>query len=185
MTATVDYGPLAALIGEWEGAEGMDVAPEPDGSEENPYSDHILFEAIGDVTNAETQTLGVLRYHQVVTRKLDGQVFHNETGYYSWDPVSKTVSQSLTIPRALALLAGGSHDGSHEGEVVIEVAAKVGDLDWGIVQSPFMRDNAKTTAFEHRLVVNGDTLTYEETTTVDIYGKVFAHTDGNTLKRVN
>lgn len=184
MTATVDYGPLAALIGEWAGDEGMDVAPEPDGSEENPYSDTILFEAIGDVRNAETQTLGVLRYHQVVTRKLDGQIFHNETGYYSWDPESKTVSQSLTIPRALALLAGGSHDGSDEGRVVIEVAAKLGDPDWGIVQSPFMRDNAKTTAFEHKIVVNGDSLSYEETTTVEIYGKVFAHTDANRLRRV-
>ena len=184
MTATVDYGPLAALIGEWEGAEGLDVAPEPDGVEENPYSDYIVFEAVGDVTNAETQTLGVLRYHQVVTRKRDGQVFHNETGYYSWDPVTKTVSQSLTIPRAVALLAGGTHDGSAAGEVVIEVAARLDDLDWGIVQSPFMRDNAKTTAFEHKIVVNGDSLSYEETTTVDIYGKVFAHTDTNRLSRV-
>ena len=184
MSDTIDYGPLQVLIGVWEGAEGLDVAPEPDGSEENPYSDHIVFESIGDVTNAEIQTLAVLRYHQVVTRKSDGQVFHNETGYYSWDAANKTVSQSLTIPRSLALLAGGQFNGSIDGEVVIEVAAKLGDADWGIVQSPFMRDNAKTTAFEHKLVVNGDSLTYEETTTVDIYGKVFAHTDGNTLKKV-
>ena len=44
--------------------------------------------------NAETQTLGAIRYHQVVTRKLDGQVSHNETGYYSWDPATKTVPQA-------------------------------------------------------------------------------------------
>lgn len=184
MSDTVNYGPLQALIGVWEGAEGLDVAPEPDGSEESPYSDHIVFEAIGDVTNAEIETLAVLRYHQIVTRKSDGQVFHNQTGYYTWDAVSKTVSQSLTIPRAVALLAGGKFTGSTDGEVVIEVAAKLGDADWGIVQSPFMRDNAKTVAFEHKLVVNGDTLVYDETTTLDIYGKTFAHTDGNTLKRV-
>ena len=184
MAAIIDYGPLQALIGEWEGGEGMDVAPDPDGKEENPFREHILFEAIGDVTNAETQTLAALRYHQVVTRKSDNQVFHNETGYYSWDAASRTISQSLTIPRALALLAGGSFTGDTAGEVVIEVAAKLGDADWGIVQSPFMRDNAKTVAFEHKLVVNGDTLVYSETTTVDIYGKTFAHTDGNTLQRI-
>jgi hypothetical protein len=91
---------------------------------------------------------------------------------------------SFLYSRSLALLAGGKFTGSPEGEVVIEVAAKLGDPDWGIVQSPFMRDNAKTIAFEHKLVVNGDSLTYEETTTVDIYGKVFAHTDGNRLRRV-
>jgi hypothetical protein len=183
MATIVDYGPLAALIGEWEGAEGLDVAPEPDGAEESPYSDHIVFQAVGDVTNAEAQTLGALHYHQVVTRKRDGKIFHNETGYYSWDPATKTVSQSLTIPRVVALLAGGTHSGSADGEVVIEVAARLGDPDWGILQSPFMRDNAKTIAFEHKIVIKDDSLSYEETTTVDIYGKVFAHTDANRLSR--
>ncbi len=184
MADSVDYGPLAALIGEWEGAEGLDVAPDPDGLEENPYYEHILFEAIGDVSNAETQTLAVLRYHQVVTRKADNQVFHNESGYYSWDASCNTVSQSLTIPRAVALVAGGQFTASSNGEVVIEVAAKVDDPDWGICQSPFMRDNAKTVAFEHKLIVNGDELSYTETTTVAIYGELVAHTDGNTLHKV-
>jgi hypothetical protein len=29
MATIGDYGPLAALTGEWEGAEGLDVAPSP------------------------------------------------------------------------------------------------------------------------------------------------------------
>ena len=33
----VDYGPLAALIGVWEGNKGVDIAPEPNGEETNPY----------------------------------------------------------------------------------------------------------------------------------------------------
>ena len=33
----VDYGPLAALVGTWKGAKGVDRAPEPDGEERNPY----------------------------------------------------------------------------------------------------------------------------------------------------
>ena len=53
----IDYGPLAALIGTWQGDKGMDVSPEPDGIEENPYYETIVFEAAGDVTNAEAQTL--------------------------------------------------------------------------------------------------------------------------------
>ncbi|MBW2290584.1 MAG: hypothetical protein JRG90_22590, partial [Deltaproteobacteria bacterium] len=46
----IDYGPLTGLIGNWKGDKGMDVAPEPDGSEESPYWETIDFDAIGDVT---------------------------------------------------------------------------------------------------------------------------------------
>ena len=44
-------------------------------------------------------------------------------------------------------------------------------------------DNATTTAFRHRISVDGNTLRYDETTMVDIYGKQFEHTDANELRR--
>ena len=44
----VDYGPLAALVGTWKGDDGMDVAPEPDDDERNPYYETIVFEEAGD-----------------------------------------------------------------------------------------------------------------------------------------
>ncbi len=78
----VDYGPLALLPGTWEGNSGMDVAPETDGSEQNPFDERIFFEAVGNVTNAELQVLAAVRYHQVISRKSNDQVFHNETGYW-------------------------------------------------------------------------------------------------------
>ena len=37
----IDYGPLRALVGVWTGNRGMDVAPEPDGAEENPFFETI------------------------------------------------------------------------------------------------------------------------------------------------
>ena len=92
---------------------------------------------------------------------------------------------SLTIPRAVSVIAGGKHDGSHNGDgsVVLEVSANINDKDWQIIQSPFMRDNARTTEFRHRITVGNDTLSYTETTIVEIYGKIFEHTDENELKR--
>ena len=33
---SIDYGPLAGLIGTWKGDKGADIAPEPDGTEESP-----------------------------------------------------------------------------------------------------------------------------------------------------
>ena len=178
----VDYGPLATLVGNWEGDKGMDIAPEPDGKEENPFYETIKFEAIGDVTNAESQTLAVLRYHQVVSRKSNDKVFHNETGYWMWDSKTDQIMQSLTIPRGVCLLAGGK--ASTKGSVtVLDVQAAVGDKDWGIIQSPFMLENARTNAFNHNVTIDSDELSYFETMVLDIYGKTFEHTDGNTLTR--
>ncbi len=181
----IDYGPLAGLIGTWQGNKGLDIAPEPDGTEKNAYYETLTFEAVGDVTNAEKQTLTVLHYRQVVTRKSTDKVFHDETGYWMWDAEAGVVMHSLTIPRAVAVLAGGDYDGpDNDNNVVLEVAAKLDDPDWQIIQSPFMRDNASTVEFRHHITLSGDSLTYAETTILDIYGKRFEHTDGNRLERV-
>jgi len=58
----IDYGPLRELIGVWKGDKGIDVAPEPDGAENNPYYETITFTAIGDVSNAESQVLAAVHY---------------------------------------------------------------------------------------------------------------------------
>lgn len=178
----IDYGPLAALIGSWQGDKGMDVAPEADGPEQNPYYETIIFEAIGDVDNANSQVIAALRYHQVVYRQSNDQVFHNQTGYWMWDAERKLVMQSLTIPRGVCVLAGGTAETS-DNQIEIKVQASNKDPDWGIVQSPFMQKNALTTAFEHTMQVIGDKLIYSETTSLDIYGSEFAHTDKNQLTR--
>ena len=183
--ADVDYGPLAGLIGTWKGDKGMDIAPEPDGTEENAFYETISFEAGGDVTNAESQTLSVVPYRQVVQRKSNNEVFHHQLGYWLWDPARKAIVESVTIPRAVCCLAGGTFSGDAKAEsIVLEVASKLGDPDWGIIQSPFMRDNASTVAFEHKVTLAAGELRYAETTYLEIYGRKFDHTDENVLKRV-
>ena len=179
----VDYGPLQELIGIWQGDKGLDVAPEPDGSESNPYYESINYSACGNVTNAETQVLSAIYYHQIVTRKADNRVFHDQTGYWMWDSERQLIMHSLTIPRAVCVLAGGQYIGNKasEGDVLIEVAADIDNPDWSIIQAPFMRDNARTTAFSQSITVGNGKLSYVQTTMVDIYGKVFEHTDQNEL----
>ncbi|ROS01434.1 hypothetical protein EDC56_1875 [Sinobacterium caligoides] len=181
----IDYGPLAALVGTWKGDKGVDKAPEPDGEEKNLYYETIIYEAIGDVDNAETQNLAVLRYHQVVSRKSNDEVFHNETGYWMWDAATGTVMQSLSIPRGVALLAGGSvTEFDTSKEIVLEVKATAGETTFGIVQQPFMEKNAKTLSFCHTVSVEGDKMVYSESTMLDIYNKEYDHTDRNRLTRV-
>ncbi len=181
----INYGPLALLIGTWEGDKGVDKAPDPDGEERNLYYETLVFEAIGDVTNANEQVLSLLRYHQIVSRKTTGKVFHNETGYWSWDPATGVVMQSFAIPRGIAIVAGGaaSKDPENANATVLEVKASVDSPDWGIVQAPYMQAKAKTLAFSHKITVDGDSLVYSESTLLDIYGKKYDHTDINRLKR--
>jgi hypothetical protein len=181
----IDYGPLAHLIGTWQGNTGLDVSPEPEGQEASPYYETLNYTAIGDVTNAESQQLAVVRYQQIVHRKSNDEVFHDETGYWMWDAEAATVMHSLAIPRGVCVLAGGQWSASENREngISIAVSAKLGDPDWGIIQSPFMRDHAKTVEFRHEVSVEKDKLTYFETMVLEIYGKTFEHTDQNELIR--
>lgn len=181
----VDYGPLAKLAGTWQGSAGTDIAPEPDGTENNPYYETIEFSACGDVSNAEQQKLAILHYRQIVKRKSNDEVFHDQVGYWLWDAAAKMVMHSFTIPRAVAIVAGGNFDGDTNAETIkLELSAGIDHADFGIAQSPFMRDNAKTTGFSQTIEVSNDTLKYSQSTIVDIYGKTFDHTDVNTLKKV-
>jgi len=146
-TNDLDFGPFKGLIGVWTGEEGVDVAPEPDGAENNPYFEAITYSALGGVTNAESQNLAAVHYRQIVKRKSDGEVFHDETGYWMWDAAAEIVMHSLVIPRAVCVLAGGKYTGEQDddGRAIIEVAAKIDDARWKIIRSPFMEENARTT----------------------------------------
>lgn len=183
----MDYGPLSALIGTWSGSNGTDIAPEPGGTEKNSYFETIIFEAIGDVTNAESQDLTVLRYHQSVSRKSNRQVFHDQTGYWIWDSQTRTVLHAFVIPRGVNILAGGVFNGANDsqGNIELNVTARLDDPDWGILQSRFMQDNAKTIEFQQQLIFNQTTLAYFQTTVLEIYGNRFEHTDRNELEKMD
>lgn len=182
----IDYGPLALMAGLWKGDRGLDLAPESDGSvEENPFYEEILFELAGDLTNADRQKLAILRYQQKVYRKSDDGQFHDQLGYWLWDAADQCVMFTLVIPRAVTLVAGGKFDPAsiREGAFSLRVVSEEGG-DWGVAQSPFMRDNARTRGFEMTLEVDGDKMSYSENTILDIYGRRFDHTDTSVLARV-
>jgi hypothetical protein len=182
----IDYGPIQQFVGTWTGDQGTDIAPEPDGEENNPYYETITCEDIGDLGNAEEQTLVAIHYRQIVKRKSNDKAFHDQTGYWIWDAEKQTVMHSFVIPRAVSVVAGGKYSGNtdEDGRVVLELTAKLGDPEWGIVQSPFMTKKASSMEFRQTVVVGNGVMTYQQTTIIDIYGKVFEHTDTNKLARL-
>ena len=182
-TIGVDVGPLHALIGTWTGDAGIDIAPEPDGTEENLYRETLTIEPVGDVTNAERQKLLIVRYLQIVHRKSDNKAIHNEQGYWIWDAESQTVMNSLIIPRAVCVLAGGKLASTGDTTFSAEVTARQDDPQFGIIQQSFMQEQARTVEFRRKINVDGNTLSYSQTTVVEIYGKTFDHTDENQLTR--
>jgi len=170
----LDFGPIAGLVGHWQGDKGVDVAPGKEAPVVAPYFETIKVTVVGDVTNAGAQKLAVLSYHQEVFRKADGKKFHDQIGYWIYDATTKEVHHTISIPRAVTLVASGKE--AKDGSITVSTSSEIG-------QSKFMSDNAKTTQFDMTVTIKEDSLSYSMTTHLDIYGKAFPHTDVNVLTR--
>ena len=184
MSSELNYGPLQGLIGRWKGDRGLDIAPEPDGIEESPFYETISFEGAGDLTNAEQQKLLIVRYHQEVFRKSNDEQFHDQFGYLTWDPATGGITHTFIIPRGVGVVAEGNAETGANGVVTIQVDAPQAAAAQMIAQSKFMNENARTVSFTETIVLDGDKLTYEEHTILDIYGqRTFDHIDKSELVR--
>ena len=144
----VDYGPLAQLLGKWVGSRGVDVAPDNQAKiDKSAFTDEMMFTPSGPAVNAEEQELVSIKYHHIVRRSENGCIFHDQIGHWIYEPSTNLVMHSLSIPRGLTLLAGGKLS-SESNETIFSVKAELGSETFGIAQSPFMMEKAKTKAFE-------------------------------------
>lgn len=185
MSTEMKTNPLIGLIGTWEGDKGTDLAPKPEEDENNPYYETLIIEAVDmEISNAEEQELTAVRYRQTVHEKETDEMSHSEAGFWIWDNESDTIMCSFAIPRGVSIVAEGSYKKSAEGEITFQVSTNPENPGAGIAEASFMARKAKTPAFKREFKLSGNTISYEQETTVDIYGKVFAHKDNNTLMRV-
>jgi hypothetical protein len=180
----IDYGPLAQLIGKWIGTKGLDRAPdinaEPD---EHTYTDELTFSVAGAAENAEEQELVAIKYHHVVRKNENGLIFHDQIGHWLYEPATGLIMHSLTIPRGVCVLAGGQISKT-DIETTFSVKAEAGSETFGIIQSPFMLEKAKTSAFSMQMTFTENQLSYKQITSLFIYGKDFKHVDQSVLQRV-
>ena len=133
--------------------------------------------------NDEEQNLVSVRYHHIVRKKENGHIFHDQIGHWIYEKSTNLIMHSLSIPRGVCLLAGGRYQ-EENGDSIFDVEASAESQTFGIVQSPFMLEKAKTKAFKIHMSVAGDQLSYREVTSLHIYGKDFEHVDESTLYRV-
>jgi hypothetical protein len=177
-------GPIAPLLGIWEGAQGQDTAPSDDrGTEQNRFREVITFELLSPVTNHEQQLFG-LRYFMQAWQEGVASPFHEETGYWLWDPREQHVMRCTLIPRGVSLMAGGKVLPDAKS---FELSAECGSPTYGICSNPFLDTEFKTVRFSMKLKFpDNDTMAYEQTTFLKMKNRVelFQHTDRNELKRV-
>ena len=178
-----NLGPLTRLAGIWEGRKGVDLNPKADGPEQRTYFERIELQPIDPQTNGP-QLLYGLRYHVHVMTPGEAGTFHDQFGYWRWEPASGLVMQSLTIPRGQAVLAAGraSPDGAS-----IKVSARRGDTEYGIVSTAFLERAFRTESYDLEVTFNADgSWSYVSDTMLAVQGQdgLFRHRDRNTLTKV-
>ena len=184
----LNYGPLRHLIGQWEsqGFAGKNRAPDPQRKVENTnFRQEMIFEPIGDVENHE-QLLYVLKYSTRAWEEgNENEVFHEELGYFIWDKTNQQVMKSFTIPRGMAINAGGPAAADAQE---FTLKADLGSPTYGLSSNKFLDEEFKTLSYEvtFKFSDNGP-LTYDENTRIQIKGqeRIFDHTEKNTLIKVS
>ncbi len=178
-----NLGPLRPLAGRWTGNRGLDVNPNIDGSGRQAYLETIDLKPIDPQSNGPQLFYG-LRYHVHVLKPGDPQTYHDQVGYWLWEPETELVLLSLTIPRGQAVLAAGR---ASADATTFEVEARRKATDYGIISTTFLEYAFRTDAFRMRVKINSDdTWSYEEETVLKVRGKraPFIHADRNHLKRI-
>lgn len=125
-----------------------------------------------------------LRYWTHIVKPDQVKTYHDQIGYWLWEPATGAVIHSLAIPHAQAALAAGT---AAVDATSFEVSATRGRTDYGICSTPFLEHAFRTDSFRIRVTINPDgTWSYFEDTVLIIPGvkEPFHHTDRNTLTRI-
>lgn len=183
LNTLANLGPLAPMAGIWQGERGLDVKPKAEGPKKQAYVERIELQPIDPQTNGP-QLLYGLRYHTHITKPDQVKTYHEQVGYWLWEPATGAVIHTLTIPRGQTVLAGGT---AAPDATSFELVATQGLDTFGICSAPFLDVAFKTTEFRIKVTVNADgSWGYEEDTVLQIRGQAepFHHTDRNLLHKI-
>jgi hypothetical protein len=178
-----NLGPLRPLAGIWEGTKGADEHPVVDGTGRDSFVEHYELHPIDFQTNGPQLFYG-LRYHTRIINPKQEPTFHDQVGYWLWEPLARAVTLTLGIPRGQVLLASGCAEPDARD---FEVTATEGSIQTGILSNPFLSRAFRTLSYRMHVTVNDDgTWTYEEVGVLEIPGidEPFPHVDRNTMSKI-
>lgn len=178
-----NLGPLRRLAGRWEAHKGIDINPKADAPERREFIERIAFDAIDPQTNGP-QLLYGLRYHIHITTKEEDITFHEQVGYWLWEPATGLVLQTLAIPRGQVALASGKAGADDDK---LSLTATRGETQYGICSTAFLEYGFRTDSYSIDITFDGDDAwSYDIRTMLLVHGRPdpFEHHDQNRLKRV-
>tara|TARA_R110001583_G_scaffold867_2_gene7817 strand:- start:9410 stop:9979 length:570 start_codon:yes stop_codon:yes gene_type:complete len=175
-------GPLASLIGAWEGIYGEEDDPDTAIS----YHETITFEPIGPVDTGAGKLHG-LRSSTFAWAygEQDGPPIHEELGYWLWCPRERRVIRSFTNHNGVAINAAGECDADADQ---FEIVARADATSCGIVSIPFLNHGCRTLAYRLALTIKSDhSFSYQEETRLRTEGgeETFIHRGHNKLAKVH
>jgi hypothetical protein len=159
------------------------MAPKAAGPERRVFIENIDFQAIDPQANGPQLFYG-LRYHIHITTEEEDITFHDQVGYWLWEPATGLVLQTLAIPRGQVALASGIAKANADEIIVSSVR---GSTENGICSTIFLEQAFRTDSYRITITFHEDgTWSYVTDTELQVEGQAatFAHQDRNTLHRV-
>ena len=176
-------GPLTGMAGIWEGVRGLDVKPKAEGPKKQAYVERIELQPIDPQTNGPQLFYG-LRYHTHITKPDQVKTYHDQVGYWLWEPATGNIIHTLSIPRGMITMASGNASANARQ---FELHAKEDDRCAGISSNPFLDYAFRTVEFHIQVSIHDDgTWSYEQDTVMKIKDQaaLFHHVDNNTLHKI-
>jgi hypothetical protein len=179
-----EWGPLAGLIGEWEGEGGLDTSyHHAEGKVvDTPFYEKVTMKPFGPVQNGR-QTLFGLDYKSAMWKGDEENPFHTELGYWLWDAATGEVLRAFVVPRGISVLAGGTASADATEWTML---AELGHPTYAVGENTYLNKHASTVRYEVTITVGADEWSYRERTSLkmDQFPDLFPHDDHNTLRRV-
>jgi hypothetical protein len=178
-----NLGPLRRLAGVWEGRKGVDLNPKAEGPERREFLERIEMQPIDPQANGP-QLLYGLRYHVHIIATDEDSTFHDQVGYWLWEPASGLIMQTLAIPRGQVALARGQ---AAPDAAKLVVRADRGEPGYGICSTDFLDQAFRSDVYEFTVTFNPDgSWSYLSDLTMQVRGRAepFRHQDRNTLLKV-
>jgi len=178
-----NLGPLRRLAGIWEGDRGVDLNPKADGPERRTYRERIELQPIDPQSNGPQLFYG-LRYHVHVNTDEEAITFHDQVGYWLWEPATGLILQTVSIPRGQVAIAAGQATADAQ---TLKLTATRGQTEYGICSTTFLEQAFRTDSYTIEVTFNPDgSWSYVSDTMLTVRGnpEPFRHRDVNTLVKV-
>jgi len=178
-----NLGPLAGMAGIWEGSRSLNIDPKAAGPEKQQFVERTELQPIDPQTNGPQLFYG-LRYHTHIVKPGEIETYHDQVGYWLWEPATGNLIQTLAIPRGQTVMAFGR---AAKDATRFDLVATRGAMTNGICSNPFLEYAFQTVEYRIKVTINPDhTWEYDEDTTLIVRGQSepFHHTDHSVLSKI-